>query len=180
VEGRHLNRLELQPLSEAETATLLETVLAGPVESVSVLRMWNLTVGNALFLRHLIDGEVQADRLRTVAEVWRWTGEPVLSPGLTDLVVDRMGRMSESEREVVDLLALGEPLDVALLGRMCGVETVEECESHGLLNVEDDGERLRARLAHPLYGEVRREQLGRLCSKATRTDRHRVGGITSV
>jgi hypothetical protein len=77
----HLPRLELQPLSQTETATLVEATLGGPVDNVAARRLWSITRGNALYLRQLVDGELEADRLRQVAGVWRWSGELALSPG---------------------------------------------------------------------------------------------------
>ena len=91
-----------------------------------------------------------------------------MSPGLTDLVVDRMGWLSDEVREVVDLLAVGEPLGVALLGRLSDPVAVEDGEARGLVRVDPDGDRWQARLAHPLYGEVRRAQLGRLRARRLR------------
>jgi hypothetical protein len=55
----HLPRLELQPLPETETATLVEARLGGPVDSVAARRVWSMTQGNALYLRQLVDGELE-------------------------------------------------------------------------------------------------------------------------
>jgi DNA-binding NarL/FixJ family response regulator len=158
----HLERLDVQPLSEPETGALLETVLDGPVNSASVARMAALTSGNALYLRHLVSGELEAGRLRAVSGVWRWSGNVTVSPGLVELVEARMGRLSEPVRDVVDLLALGEPLDVDLLAQLVDAAAVEQAETRGLVSVQPDGRWLRARLAHPMYGEVRRAELGTL------------------
>ncbi|WP_191242438.1 helix-turn-helix transcriptional regulator [Amycolatopsis deserti] len=164
----HLDRLEVQPLSEAETVALLEAVLGGPVDSASAARLWTLCRGNALYLRQLVDGEVAGGGLREVRGVWRWSGHPALSPGLADLVTTRMGRLSGAVRDVVDVLALGEPLGVPLLGALTSAAGVERAEAEGLVVVEPDGRRLEARLAHPLYGEVRREALGVLRARRLR------------
>ena len=60
----HLPRLELQALSAAETTALLEQVLEAPVDSTGADRLWSLSQGNLLFLRHLVDGELRSGRLR--------------------------------------------------------------------------------------------------------------------
>lgn len=164
----HLDRLEVQPLSAPETGALLEAVLGGPVDSAGVGRLWALTRGNALFLRQLVDGELEGGRLREVGGVWRWSGTPAVSPGLAELVDTRMGRLSEPVREVVDLLALGEPLGISLLTRLARPAAVEQAEMTGLVSVELDGRRLQARLAHPLYGEVRRARTGQLRARRLR------------
>ena len=64
-----LPRLEVQPLSKAETASLLECVLAGDVESSTAERVWHYTRGNALYLRQLIADELAAGRFTTVRSV---------------------------------------------------------------------------------------------------------------
>jgi DNA-binding CsgD family transcriptional regulator len=158
----HLARVELQPLSQEETATLLEAVLAGPVHSASARGLWTITGGNALYLRQLVDGELEAGRLYEVAGVWQWSGQPQLSPGLAELVQARMGRLPDEQREVVEVLAFGEPLGVPLLVRLTDAVAVEQAEACGLIEVSADGRRLQARLAHPLYGEVQRARIGRL------------------
>lgn len=132
----HLDRLEVQPLSEAEIAVLLEAVLGGPVDSRGAARMWALTCGNALYLRQLVDGEVESGRLSEVGGVWRWSGEPEVSPGLAELVDARMGQLSERVRDVVDVLALGEPLGVALLAQLTDPAAVEDAEGCGLVRAE--------------------------------------------
>lgn len=40
MEDGHLRRLELQPLSQDETATLVAATLGGPVDSVTARRLW--------------------------------------------------------------------------------------------------------------------------------------------
>jgi DNA-binding NarL/FixJ family response regulator len=166
----HLPRLELQPLSLEETAMLVEARLGGPVDSVAARRLWSITRGNALYLRQLVDGELESGRLCQVVGVWRWLGEVALSPGLVELVSARIGGLPDAQRKVVEVLALGEPLGVALLVGLTDAVAVEQVEARGLVEVYPEGRRLQARLAHPLYGEVQRAQMGtlharRLCGR---------------
>ena len=164
----HLPRLELQPLSQDETATLVEARLGGLVDSAAARRLWSITQGNALYLRQLVDGELEAGRLHQVAGVWRWSGELALSPGLVELMSARIGRLPEAHRDVLEVLAFGEPLGVSLLAELTDTVAVEQVEARGLVEVYPDGRRLQARLAHPLYGEVQREQIGTLHARRLR------------
>ncbi|HEY6424980.1 MAG TPA: helix-turn-helix transcriptional regulator, partial [Pseudonocardiaceae bacterium] len=59
----HLTRLELQPLSETETAALVEATLGGPLDNVAARRLFTIARGNALYLRQLVDGELESGRL---------------------------------------------------------------------------------------------------------------------
>lgn len=164
----HLERLEVQALAEPESLILLELVLGGPVDSAAARRMWALTRGNALYLRHLVSGELQAGRLRQVGGVWRWSGDPTLPAALAELVEARMGVLSEPVRHVVDVLAVGEPLEEEALGRLADPEAVEQAEVNGLIRVEREALGVRVRLAHPLYGELRRARLGELRGRRLR------------
>ncbi|MGH3624876.1 MAG: LuxR C-terminal-related transcriptional regulator, partial [Sciscionella sp.] len=164
----HLRRVEVHPLSAGKTATLLEDGLGGPVDSADARRLWEITRGNVLFLQQLVEGELEEGRLLNRAGVWRWTGQPALSPGLTELVQARMGRLSEEHRLVVEVLTLAAPLEVALLERLSDAVVVEQAEARGLIEVYDDGRRWHARLAHPLYGEVLRAQMGSLRARRLR------------
>ncbi len=164
----HLTRLELQPLSRDETAALVEARLGGPVDSTAARRLYSITRGNALYLRQLVDGELEAGRLRQVAGVWRWSGQPTPSPGLVELVSTRIGQLPDVQRDVVDVLAFGEPLGIRLLTELTAEGEVEQAEARGLIEVYPDGRRLQARLAHPLYGEVQRAQIGTLRARRLR------------
>lgn len=164
----HLDRLEVRSLTEAETAVLLEAVLGGPVAPGSATRAWALTRGNALYLRQLVDSELEAGRLTRVDGMWSWSGQPEMSPGLVALVGTRMGELSDQLGDVVDLLALGEPLGVALLAALTSPDAVEQAEARDLVQVTADGRRWNARLAHPLYGEVRRARIGQLRARRLR------------
>ncbi|MBV8993267.1 MAG: hypothetical protein JO287_06100 [Pseudonocardiales bacterium] len=164
----HLPRLELQPLSHEELATLVEARLGGPVDSVAARRLWSITQGNAWYLRQLVDGELEAGRLHRVVGVWWWSGELALSPGLVELVSARIGRLPEAQRQVVEVLAFGEPLGVSLLARLTDASAVEQVEARGLVEVYPDGQRWQARLTHPLLGEVQRTQTGTLHARRLR------------
>jgi hypothetical protein len=147
---------------------LLEARLGGPVDNAAARRLWSITRGNALYLRQLVDGELESARLHQVAGVWRWSGELALSPGLGELVSARIGQLPEAERDVMEVLAFGEPLGVPLLVGLTEAVAVEQVEGRGLIEVYPDGRRLQARLAHPLFGEVRRAQIGMLHARRLR------------
>jgi len=164
----HLTRLELQPLSQGETATLVEARVGGPVDNAAARRLWSNTMGNALYLRQLVDGELESGRLHEVAGVWRWSGQLSLSPGLVELVSARIGRLPDAQRDVLEVLAFGEPLGIPLLVGLTDAVALEQVEARGLVEVYPEGRRLQARLAHPLYGEVQRERMGLLQARRLR------------
>lgn len=150
-------RLDLQPLSKAEMAALVSSAVGGPVDPHAVHRIWQLTQGNPLYLRNIVEQEVAAARLAAPHGYWRWYGDPVVPPGLIALIEERIGLLAEPVGDVVDILAVGEPVDLGLLTRLTDPAAVEEADVRGLIAIED-GDRALVRLAHPLYGEVRRRR----------------------
>ena len=153
---QHLERLELQPLSPSEITGLVAHVLGGPVDSFSAERLWQYTQGNALYLRHLLDNEVDAGRMARRSGVWLWDGQPQLSPTLAELLEARMAEVPTPVREVLDALALAEPLETDVLEAIADADALAEAESLGMVTVDASVRPASVRLAHPLLGEVRR------------------------
>lgn len=153
-----LARLELQPLSHDETGHLLTTVLDGRVALECTERMWKLSQGNVLFLNHLVDNEVRAARLICIDGEWRWKGTPSVSPTLADLVDTQIGAVPAAVRDIVDLVAIGEPLNRALLTSMTDRGALEDAEQRGLITVVGDA----VFTGHPLYSEIRLSRVGPL------------------
>lgn len=151
-----LQRLELQPLSHDESETLLTTVLDGPVSADCANQMWNLSRGNVLFLRHLVEEERDSGRLALVNDEWRCTGRPLASPSLVELVELQIGAVPEDLRDVVDLVAIAEPVNRDLLTGLTDPLTVEAAEERGLITATAD----TVYVGHPLYGEIRLSQCG--------------------
>jgi DNA-binding NarL/FixJ family response regulator len=164
----HLSRLELQPLSLNETTALLEAALGGVIDSIAARRLWSITQGNVLYLRHLVDGELEAGRLHQAEGLWVWSGTPKLTPGLVELLSARIGQLPDTVKAVVEVLAFGEPLGVPLLVGLTDAVAVEQAEARELVEVYRDRRRLQARLAHPLYGELQRAQIGSLRARRLR------------
>lgn len=152
---RLVDRIELQPITPAEARDLVEAVLGGPVETSSLQRIWDLTLGNLLFLRCVVEDEVAAGRIRRVAGLWVWAGRHRVSSGLAELVEQRMGELDGTVRDAVDYLAVGEPLPLGVLTGLVGRAAVEHAEQQHLLEVSGVRGSREARLAHPLYAEVR-------------------------
>ncbi|MFE3442734.1 LuxR C-terminal-related transcriptional regulator [Nocardia sp. NPDC059180] len=166
---RLIERIELQPLSEDETRRLLENALGGQIESTSFRRLWDITRGNTLFLRQLTADETAAGRLHPAGPVWVWEGQPAVSPGLSELIAHRMGRLDAELRDVVDVLALAEPLDAKVLTQLADESALEQAESQELIEIDTTTGRCLVRLAHPLFGEARRAAAGEMRLRTLRS-----------
>jgi DNA-binding CsgD family transcriptional regulator len=152
------HRLDLQPLSREETATLVSAALGGPLHPDAARTLWTLTRGNVLYLRNIVEQEVADGRLAPQHRYWRWTGDPVMPPGLVELIETRIGALPDAVGDVVDVLAVGEPIELAALRRITDPAAVEDAELLGLITVDRLDDHVGVRVAHPLYGELRRNR----------------------
>jgi DNA-binding CsgD family transcriptional regulator len=156
--GGQFDRLDLQPLSLDETTNLLSATLGGSMDPDADQRLWTLTRGNVLYLRNIVEQEVADGRLEMQNGYWRWIGDPVVAPGLVELIESRIGDLPAPVADVIDVLAVGEPIELAALTRITGPAAVEEADTRGLMTLETVAGAVEVRVAHPLYGEVRRER----------------------
>ena len=152
------DRLDLQPLSLDETTTLLSATLAGPVDPGAAQRLWKLTRGNVLYLRNIVEQEVADGRIVQRHGYWRWLGDPVMPPGLVELIESRIGALPAPVSDVIDALAVGEPIELAALRRIADPAAIEEADTRGIITLEPVVGGVEVRVAHPLYGEVRRRR----------------------
>jgi DNA-binding CsgD family transcriptional regulator len=156
--GSLFDRLDVQPLSQDETAALVSAALGGQLDPDAARYLWKLTRGNPLYLCNIVEREVADGRLVAQCGRWHWTGEPVMPPGLLELIESRIGAVPPRVSDVVDVLAVGEPIELGSLTRITGAEAVEEADLRCLVTLETTDDQVAVRLAHPLYGEVRRQR----------------------
>jgi DNA-binding CsgD family transcriptional regulator len=152
------DRLDLKALSLDETTALLSATLEGAVDSDAAQRLWKLTRGNVLYLRNIVEQEVADGRIVQDHGYWRWIGDPIMPPGLVELIESRIGDLPTSVSDVIDVLAVGEPIELSALTGITDAAAVEEAETRGLITLEPAGRSIEVRVAHPLYGQVRRRR----------------------
>jgi DNA-binding NarL/FixJ family response regulator len=152
-------RIEVHPLADDQVRSLASLALGAPVEGSLLQTLVDSSVGNVLFLRELINGALESDALGQHQGMWRLTGSMARSPRLHDLIEQRLSGISAQEREVLELVALGEPLDVAFLATMVSSDSVDQLERRGILESEPGDPSPLVRFDHPLFGEVVREHL---------------------
>ena len=149
-------RVEVQALARREVADLAGALLGGRPDGATVEGLWRATRGNALFLRELLLAGLETGRLREADGVWRWHGSLGGGARLQAVLESRLEGVSRAERAVLELVSVGEPLEVDLLERLASPAAIDAIERKGLLVVEQDDRRLKVRLTHPLYAELLR------------------------
>lgn len=164
----HLLRIHLAPFTQRQSVALVESMLGGQLEGFTADLMWESSGGNALFLRHLVEGATQAGSLRQVNGVWQLRGRAVVTSELAALLEDRVEQLPESVLRVLELLTFCEPVDLEVMAELAGEEAVEAAENGGMIRVVEDGAHLVVRYNHPLFGEVIRRRLGIATSRRLR------------
>ncbi len=148
------DRIEVGVLDAAAIEELLVSVLGGPVEDASVRQLIDRCRGNPLFLRELLMGALDADALVEDGGLWRLVADLRPTARLVELVALRLGDLTVSERTVLEILTVGEPLEQAELARLADPASIDALEQNGLITSRPDGRRLLVWLAHPVYGDV--------------------------
>lgn len=161
----YLRRIELEPFTKAQSIMLVESVIGGRLEGLSADLMWESSGGNPLFLRHLVEGSIDAGTLRRVDEVWQLRGPTAVPSGLAALLQTRLDQAGAEVLGALKLLALCEPLDIEALTELAGDDAVDAAEARGLIRFQQDGPVLNARFSHPLVGDVVRSRVGRAAER---------------
>ena len=164
----YLRRLDLEPFTKQQSIALIESVLGGTLEELSAEVMWEASGGNPLFLRHLVEGALEAGTLSAANGVWQLRGPTRVSAGLAELLEGRLERAGDAALRALDLLGLCEPLDIDILSELAGEEAVDAAEAQGLIRIVRDGTQINARISHPMYGDVVRRRLGTASARKLR------------
>ncbi|GGM38148.1 LuxR family transcriptional regulator [Micromonospora sonchi] len=154
-------RVDLAVLSAEEADTLITEALGDPVEGQTLRRLRDVTAGNALFLHELLHSAWEAGLLTRSAGIWRLTGRLRTTARLTELLHDRLATADPDERDALETIAVGEPVPLDVLRQLVAGELLETLERRRLITVAERDHPL-VRLAHPLYGELLRDEMPQL------------------
>ncbi|WP_169978275.1 helix-turn-helix transcriptional regulator [Microbispora sp. H10836] len=144
----------VETLDRTTVGALLDAALGGPVDGLTVDRLWRATRGNPFFLRHLVDECQASGTLRQVSEVWRWEGQMTARRGLRTLVADLLGALTGEEARALSYVAHAEPVPLDVIEALVGTSVLVRLEQRSLITVERIRTDLLVRMGHPLYGEA--------------------------
>lgn len=161
----YARRIDLAPLSPAELEEVIVEELGGPVAAATLRWLIENSQGNPLYTREVLLAADHSGALVQRDGLWLIRHPFPPSPRLSDLIGYRLADLSEGATRVVDLLALGEPLPFDLLISAADQESVDEAERQGIV-VRRASAKSWAMLGHPLFGEVRRQQVGEVRQRA--------------
>src|SRR6476659_3563906 len=164
----YLQRLHLTAFTKDECVGLIEQALGGRVEGLSSDLMWQASGGNALFVRHLVEGALEAGTLRQVRGVWQLRGRTAVTSELASLLDGRIDQLPDDVLHALRLLTFCEPLDLDTLTSLVGSDAVEDAETRGLIRVAAEHQSGDVRFNHPLFGELIRRRLGMAAARRLR------------
>ncbi len=167
-----LTVVAVDALDQDRANMLLATALGGPADASTRHLVWANSQGNPLYLEELVAAGRHSGALTDRDGGWHWSGPLKLSGRLAEIVDLSLGRLTESQRRALELLAYGEPLEPELM------PPPQNLVDLGLVCVGDDG---RARVAHPLYSTRLRATCPTLRASAHRralADRLEAGGTS--
>ena len=159
-------RIDLAPLDPVAVDTLLHVVLEGPLHEAASHELWRASRGNMLALRELVLGASARGQLVSHDGTWRLIGELAPPARLREVIEARFSGLAPAALDVLERLALCQPLALSRLEAAAGLAALEDLERDGLITVQNDGRRESVRLAHPLHGEVLRAGLPRLRARS--------------
>jgi DNA-binding CsgD family transcriptional regulator len=154
-----VRRIDVEHLDRVRVDTLVHLVLRGPVAPGTSEAIWSASRGNVLFLRELVIGALDSGRLTERLGVWQLSGPLATSERLLEVVETRIGELDPSARDVLDALAVWEPMPLSILESVAGAPVLESLNRSSILMTRVDGRRNSVALAHPLYGEALRARM---------------------
>ncbi|WP_439693735.1 helix-turn-helix transcriptional regulator [Curtobacterium sp. SP.BCo] len=150
-----LERIDLEPLDLHETSSLIAEALGAQLETASAERVHRATSGNPLYLREVVRAALTSGALEQTASGWYWRGRVTASNSLADMYRTELGALPEDLRDVVDIVALADPIPLATLIGLVSGGDVDRVVALGLVRIDtlEDGAAV-VRPSHPLVGEV--------------------------
>ena len=142
---------------------------AAAVEGLSSDLMWEASGGNALFVRHLVEGALEAGTLRQVRGVWQLRGRTAVTSELASLLDGRIDQLPDDVLHLLRLLTFCEPLDLDTLtsyGRQRRRRGRRDPRADPRRRRSTDG--VDVRFNHPLFGELIRRRLGMAAARRLR------------
>ena len=161
--------LPMAPLDDDEVAELAAAVLGAPPDRSLRRSLSAATGGNPLFAIELLESARAAGVLHLEHGTWRARGPLAPSTLLREVVAGRVDGLDEPAREAAEVLAVAERLPLADAERVVGADALARLDRASLLAVDagEDATSATVALAHPVHGEVLRDQLGPVARRAT-------------
>ena len=130
-------RVELAEFDRATAARFTDRVLGGPAHPSLQERVWDLSRGNALYLRETLLGGRDSGAIATIDGMWAAVGTIPTTPRLVDVVERRLASLDPAEREGLELVAVAGLLEVDVAEALIPADALAALERSGHLRVDE-------------------------------------------
>ncbi|MFH5880442.1 hypothetical protein [Arthrobacter sp. NA-172] len=160
VVSRQLSVVTLDELTQEQLREYLDHRLGGRAARSLVRDIHALTGGNLQTAKLLLDEASARGEIVEQADSWMLSG-PIRMDGsqALELTRHRLEGYSVPQRQVVDTLAVGEPIPLAVLEELVQKRAIEALRGDGTIRVQNDSQEM-ATLSHAIEGRLARQQLG--------------------
>ncbi|MCX2747686.1 LuxR C-terminal-related transcriptional regulator [Arthrobacter sp. MI7-26] len=160
VVSRQLSVVTLDELTQDQLREFLDDRLAGHAARSLVRDIHAATGGNLQAAKLLLDETAARGEIVEQADSWMLSG-PIRLDGsqALELTRHRLEGYSVPQRQVVDLLAVGEPIPMAVLEQLVQKRAIEALRGDRTVRVQKDNQET-ASLSHANEGRLARQQLG--------------------
>ncbi|MHB1533569.1 MAG: helix-turn-helix transcriptional regulator [Acidimicrobiales bacterium] len=148
--------IDIPPLPAEAVDEMVTRALGGHVEGGTVQALGVVARGLPRRLADLLSAGLVSEQLSPVRGLWRWRGPMLPEPAVIWEVEQRLGVLTPAERQLLRLLAVGGPLDAAVVESLSSSEVMASTDDAGLLQVTDDYRGMLVGLADPLHEEILR------------------------
>ncbi|MFI8294221.1 LuxR C-terminal-related transcriptional regulator [Streptomyces sp. NPDC085614] len=181
----HVHRMDLSPLSPAETRQLASSLLGERLAYGSAARLARLSDGNPLLLRELTRSAARGGLFSATSSGWALPDVVPLSVPLHELILQRLEPLEPGERDALELIATAEPVPLDRLEELVACHVLLQLEVRNLITVTSQrhpGLQTAGKTvctSHPLMGHVIRSTLPALRHRKylrAWIDAYRLGG----
>lgn len=168
-----LYQIGCPPLDERSSAALADEFAGQPLSAQVHHRLFDLSRGNPLYVRELIDASLtgeMGDRTEGVGIGSVIDTVSTAPDRLVDLLEQRLRSLTDADRDALTRLALA---GVSSHGEISGFvtdETLARLERRNLITTTLDGRRMLMSVAHPLDGEMIRSAASAVYARQVRAE----------
>ncbi|MFG2606536.1 LuxR C-terminal-related transcriptional regulator [Streptomyces sp. NPDC048514] len=144
-------RLDLCPLAMTDVRELTNSLLNGGIEHTGAARLTYMCDGNPRLLLEIVRTAVEQRALRLVDDCWHFDpAQFTVPPSLLEMTAPELEKLDESDRLVLDLVALADEPSLDSIEKFCDVGRLERLEHRDLIRAVHVDGRARVRIVHPL------------------------------
>jgi DNA-binding CsgD family transcriptional regulator len=134
-----LERVDLAPLTFAQSRRLLESLLGGALSGMAAVSLWRASRGSPRCLQAAVRDSMTRGRLVRSGNSWIWCGDNGgAGSGPRNDVLGALSGLSSEAREVLDVIVAVGPASIELLLSSCSAVALSELERTGLCLVQDE------------------------------------------